>query len=157
MIRASFQDFLEPRYKALIFTWITLLHFSQIRNRPGDPLRFNPLDIVPRLGEALDGWAIGRPAGPFLYQITEHVDDAAELAPVAVLSDNFLLCRRGAGIFLRHVNIITDEPARKNRLSEYLRSKRRGNGMARAYISRQSRDHHASNSVGSDTAFMGPR
>lgn len=98
MIRASFQDFLKPRRKALVFTRITLFHFSQIRNRPHDPLRFNPFDIVPQLGEALDGRIIGRPARPSLDQITEHVDDTAELASITVLSDNFPLRLRGAGI-----------------------------------------------------------
>src|SRR5215471_5208712 len=139
MIWASFQDFLEPRRQAFVFIWITLLHFSQIRDRPGDPFRFDLLDLVPQLGEALDGRIIGRPTRPFLDQITEHVDDPPELASVTILSNNFPLGLRGAGILLRHVNVVRDEPARKNRLSEYLRSNRRKWDGPRIHLAPQPR------------------
>ena len=65
MIPISFQDFLESGRQTIVFIWITLPHLSQIRNCLGDPPGFDPVDIVPQLGEALDGLIMGAPPGHF--------------------------------------------------------------------------------------------
>ena len=60
---------------------VALLHVSQLRNRPDDAPCFDLLDIIPQLGETLDGQIIGCSARASFDQLAEHVDDTAELPP----------------------------------------------------------------------------